>query len=48
MLLGVQAPVIKAHGSSNEEAIFNAIRQANKILTSNVVEEIANHFRSLS
>lgn len=48
ILLGVQAPVIKAHGSSNEEAIFNAIRQANKILTSNVVEEIANHFRSLS
>lgn len=48
ILLGVQAPVIKAHGSSNEEAIFNAIRQVKKILETKVVEETANHFRNLS
>lgn len=48
ILLGVQAPVIKAHGSSNGEAIFNAIRQANKILETQVVEKAANHFRNLS
>ena len=27
-LLGISKPVIKAHGSSNDEAVFSAIRQA--------------------
>ncbi|TDL35074.1 phosphate acyltransferase PlsX [Jeotgalibacillus sp. S-D1] len=30
-LFGLEAPVIKAHGSSNENAIFNAIKQANSM-----------------
>ena len=29
-LFGLNAPVIKAHGSSNANAIYNAIRQAEK------------------
>lgn len=39
-LLGVKAPVIKAHGSSDETAIKNAIRQAKMCCESNVNELI--------
>jgi glycerol-3-phosphate acyltransferase PlsX len=39
-LLGVKAPVIKAHGSSDEIAIKNAIRQAKMCCESNVNELI--------
>jgi len=39
-LLGVKAPVIKAHGSSDEKAIKNAIRQAKICYESNVNELI--------
>lgn len=35
-LLGVKAPVIKAHGSSDEKAIKNAVRQAKICCESNV------------
>ena len=31
-LFGLKAPVIKAHGSSDENAIFHAIRQARDIV----------------
>lgn len=45
-VLGVNAPVIKAHGSSDEKAFFNAIRQAIKLtdckLTENIAEGIKN------
>ena len=40
MLLGVNAPVIKAHGSSDSIAIKNAIKQTKNILDNNVVELI--------
>jgi phosphate acyltransferase len=39
-LFGLQAPIIKAHGSSNETAILNAIRQARLMLEERVVETI--------
>lgn len=39
-LLGLKAPVIKAHGSSNETAIKNAIRQAKLCVENNVVKLI--------
>lgn len=38
-LLGVKAPVIKAHGSSDAKAIKNAIRQA-KVCCENMVSEL--------
>ncbi|MBR7927358.1 phosphate acyltransferase PlsX [Aerococcaceae bacterium zg-ZUI334] len=44
ILLGVNAPVIKAHGSSNEEAIFHAIRQAKNIMEAKVVEQLVEYF----
>lgn len=40
VMLGVQKPVIKAHGSSDAEAFYNAIRQAKNCIDSKVVESI--------
>lgn len=40
-LLGVNGGVIKAHGSSNAKAFFNAIRQAQKLVRGGVAEKIA-------
>ena len=42
-LLGISRPVIKAHGSSNEEAIFSAIRQAVAFAKAGVIDEIAEN-----
>ena len=46
VLLGVKSPVIKAHGSSNDEAIFNAIRQATTVVTAGVVQDAVNYFQN--
>lgn len=40
-LLGVKKPVIKAHGSSDERAIFNAVRQAIECHKADVCGQIA-------
>ncbi len=40
-LLGASKPVIKAHGSSNATAFYNAIRQAKLYIENHVTEEIA-------
>lgn len=47
-LLGVKKPVIKAHGSSDATAFFNAVRQAKKCVESNVSGEIASYVSSAS
>jgi glycerol-3-phosphate acyltransferase PlsX len=39
-LFGLRAPVIKAHGSSNRRAVYNAIRQASHMVEFNVTETI--------
>lgn len=39
-LLGTSKPVIKAHGSSNAKAIYNAIRQAKTFSEGNVIGEV--------
>lgn len=39
-LFGLQAPVIKAHGSSNANAILNSVRQTRQMLKQDVVETI--------
>lgn len=46
-LFGLQAPVIKAHGSSNAKAIFSAIRQANIMVEHNVCQTIAQTIGTL-
>lgn len=40
ILIGVNGPVIKAHGSSNAKAVKNAIRQAIKCVDGNIVNSI--------
>lgn len=42
ILLGLKSPVIKAHGSSNANAIKNAIKQAVMSVKENIVEIIKN------
>jgi glycerol-3-phosphate acyltransferase PlsX len=39
-LFGLNAPVIKAHGSSDSQAIFSAIRQTREFVQSGVVAQI--------
>ncbi|MFY4773852.1 phosphate acyltransferase PlsX [Metabacillus sp. RGM 3146] len=39
-LFGLKAPVVKAHGSSDANAIFNAIRQTREMVQKNVPETI--------
>lgn len=39
-LFGLKAPVIKAHGSSDANAVFNSIRQAREMVEKNVSETI--------
>lgn len=41
VLLGISKPVIKAHGSSNGKAFYNAIRQAKNCVDSKVTDEIS-------
>ena len=40
-LFGLKAPVIKAHGSSNGQAIFSAIRQTREMVQKDVVGQIS-------
>ena len=40
-LLGISKPVVKAHGSSNELAFCNAVRQAAEVARSGIAEDIA-------
>ncbi len=40
VLIGVSKPVIKAHGSSDAKAFYNAIRQAKKCVDGNVIDKI--------
>lgn len=47
-LMGVKKPVIKAHGSSDEKAFFNAIRQAKKCVEGKMTASIENYVKILS
>lgn len=48
VLLGVRKPVIKAHGSSDRTAFFNAIRQAKKCVKTDVSGVIENYALQVS
>ena len=39
-LLGISKPVIKAHGSSNADSIFAAVRQAKRFVEAGIIDEI--------
>ena len=42
-LLGISRPVIKAHGSSDDFAIKNAIRQAQTFAASGIIDDITEN-----
>jgi len=42
-LLGISKPVIKAHGSSDANAIQNAVRQAVQVISSGMIETISDN-----
>ena len=42
-LMGVKKPVIKAHGSSDSTAFFNAVRQAQRCVEGKVIESIEKY-----
>ncbi len=44
-LLGVKKPVIKAHGSSDAKAFYNAVRQAKKCVDGKVIESIEEYVK---
>ena len=47
-LLGTAKPVIKAHGSSDAKAFYNAIRQAKSFVSGKVIDEISNSLAAMS
>src|SRR5699024_3048568 len=47
-LFGLAAPVIKAHGSSNERAIYNAIKQSCNMIELDVTETIQETIQSMN
>ena len=46
-LLGIAKPVIKAHGSSNAKAFYNAVRQAKQTVENNVIGEITSALEAM-
>ncbi|SDL75163.1 phosphate acyltransferase PlsX [Sediminibacillus halophilus] len=46
-LFGLAAPVIKAHGSSNKRAIYNAVKQARNMVELNVTETIEKTIKEM-
>ena len=47
-LLGVRKPVIKAHGSSDDTAFFNAVRQAKRCVEGKVTEVTEDYVARLA
>lgn len=47
VMIGVARPVIKAHGSSNGKAFFNAVRQAKQCVDGDITGEITRALESL-
>ena len=46
VLLGCKAPVIKAHGSADSVAVYNAIKQAANIVASGTIQQLTDFFES--
>ena len=47
-LLGVRRPVIKAHGSSDATAFYNAVRQAKRCVEGKVTEAIEEYVAAIA
>lgn len=47
VLMGISKPVIKAHGSSDAKAFYNAVRQAKKCVDGKVIDNIKENLSSM-
>lgn len=47
VLMGISKPVIKAHGSSNAKAFYNAVRQAKNCVDGKVIEAISQSLEAV-
>lgn len=47
ILLGVKAPVLKTHGSTDKEAVYQTLKQTRDILKSGVVTDTVNYFENM-
>ena len=47
-LFGLKAPVIKAHGSSDANAIYNAIRQTRDMVWHDVIKTVAETIEKIN
>ncbi len=47
LLLGLKYPVIKGHGASDAKAVYSAIKQAEKIVSTNVVDKIKDGLKKM-
>lgn len=48
VLLGVKAPVVKAHGSSNETQVYHALSQLRQMVDTNLTTNLADYFATRS
>jgi len=46
ILFGVQAPVMKTHGSTNDEAVYHTLRQTRDVLQSNVINDLVKYYEN--
>lgn len=44
VLLGINAPVIKSHGSSNSKTVFYTIKQIDNMLSNKIIEKVIDYF----
>ncbi|MEY8291237.1 phosphate acyltransferase PlsX [Carnobacteriaceae bacterium 52-44] len=47
ILFGVKAPVMKTHGSTDEEAVYHTLKQTRDILQSKVIDDIVQNYESV-
>jgi len=48
VLFGLQAPVVKTHGSADKVAVYYTVKQIRKIIDSHVIDDVIVHFDELS
>lgn len=48
MIFGINAPVIKAHGSSDAKAILNAIRQARTFVQADIINKVKDKIKDFN
>lgn len=45
VLLGLKAPVVKAHGAANQRAVFYAIKQIKEMLDKQIIDQVIEYYQ---